>query len=199
MKAEPEAGSSECGNRENTVCTVSSVGDMQCFFERAPDRAVAGTIDNTQFYDLGLQQPQGPACASLGQEEIGDCARPQRCIDRENDGNPRARPDRTRGRPNGGDCCRRTRHRPVAAEVVLTQEASTLRSVAKVMPAAGSSGYVGLSKIPSAPSAASAVMEPELGRRPPPSAGESATTVSPPIWPARARDRASSQSSRRCC
>jgi hypothetical protein len=41
------------------------------------------------------------------------------------------------------------------------------------------------------------VMEPELGRRPPPSAGESTTTVSPRFWPARARDRASSQSSSR--
>ena len=56
--------------------------------------------------------------------------------------------------------------------------ASTLRSVVKATPAAGSSGYVGLSKIPSAPSAASAAMEPRLRRRPPPSVGEFATTVS---------------------
>src|SRR6266567_4786735 len=36
-------------------------GAEECFFERAPDRAVAGTIDNAEFYDLVLQQPQGPA------------------------------------------------------------------------------------------------------------------------------------------
>src|SRR5262249_14369360 len=43
----------------------------ECFFERAPDRAVAGTIDNAEFYDLVLQQPQGPACASLGRLGTG--------------------------------------------------------------------------------------------------------------------------------
>src|SRR5436309_3218538 len=41
------------------------------FFERTPDRAVAGTIDNAEFYDLVLQQPQGPACASLGRLGTG--------------------------------------------------------------------------------------------------------------------------------
>src|SRR5262249_20182013 len=41
------------------------------FFERAPDRAVAGTIDNAEFYHLVLQQPQGPACASLGRLGTG--------------------------------------------------------------------------------------------------------------------------------
>src|SRR5262247_3065999 len=48
--------------------TQSAGGDgaEECFFERAPDRAVAGTIDNAEFYHLVLQQPQGPACASLG-------------------------------------------------------------------------------------------------------------------------------------
>ena len=30
-------------------------GAEECFFERAPDRAVAGTIDNAEFYDLVLQ------------------------------------------------------------------------------------------------------------------------------------------------
>src|SRR6266566_4301142 len=39
--------------------------------QRAPDRAVAGTIDNAEFYDLVLQQPQGPACASLGRLGTG--------------------------------------------------------------------------------------------------------------------------------
>src|SRR5262249_23555314 len=43
----------------------------ECFFERAPDRAVAGTIDNAEFYDLVLQQPQGPACASFGRLGTG--------------------------------------------------------------------------------------------------------------------------------
>src|SRR6516225_10442626 len=43
----------------------------ECFFERAPDRAVAGTIDNAEFYDLVLQQPQGPAGASLGRLGTG--------------------------------------------------------------------------------------------------------------------------------
>src|SRR5262249_26025428 len=43
----------------------------ECFFERAPDRAVAGTIDNAEFYDPVLQQPQGPACASLGRLGTG--------------------------------------------------------------------------------------------------------------------------------
>src|SRR2546425_12866796 len=46
-------------------------GAEECFFERAPDRAVAGTIDNAEFYDLVLQQPQGPACASLGRLGTG--------------------------------------------------------------------------------------------------------------------------------
>ena len=41
-------------------------GAEGCFFERAPDRAVAGAIDDAEFHDLVLQQPQGPACASLG-------------------------------------------------------------------------------------------------------------------------------------
>src|SRR5947209_6239509 len=50
--------------------------------------------------------------------------------------------------------------------------ASKLRSAVKAMLAAGSSGYAGLPKIPSAPSAASAMMEPELGRPPPPPAGD---------------------------
>src|ERR1700690_570962 len=36
------------------------------FFKRPPDRRVAGTIDNVEFHDLFLQQPQGPAWASLG-------------------------------------------------------------------------------------------------------------------------------------
>ena len=39
--------------------------------ERAPDRAVAGTIDNAEFYHLVLQQPQGPACASFGRLGTG--------------------------------------------------------------------------------------------------------------------------------
>ncbi len=39
-------------------------------------------------------------------------------------------------------------------------------------------GYAGALEIPSAPSAASAGMEPELGRTPPPSAVESATALS---------------------
>src|SRR6202045_231751 len=38
----------------------------ECFFERAPDRAVAGAMDDAEFHDLVLQQPQGPACAALG-------------------------------------------------------------------------------------------------------------------------------------
>src|SRR5262249_35240358 len=46
-------------------------GAEECFFERAPDRAVAGTIDNAEFYDLVLQQPQGPACASFGRLGTG--------------------------------------------------------------------------------------------------------------------------------
>src|SRR5262249_32384213 len=46
-------------------------GAEECFFERAPDRAVAGTIDNAEFYDLVLQQPQGPACSSLGRLGTG--------------------------------------------------------------------------------------------------------------------------------
>src|SRR5216110_3808484 len=41
---------------------------LPCF---GPDRAVAGTIDNAEFYDLVLQQPQGPACASLGRLGTG--------------------------------------------------------------------------------------------------------------------------------
>src|ERR1700756_597139 len=45
--------------------------ERECFFERAPDRAVAGTIDNAEFYDLVLQQPQAPACASLGRLGTG--------------------------------------------------------------------------------------------------------------------------------
>jgi hypothetical protein len=36
------------------------------FFERPPDRRVAGTLDDVEFHDLVLQQPQGPARASLG-------------------------------------------------------------------------------------------------------------------------------------
>src|SRR5438876_4107080 len=44
---------------------------LKSFFERAPDRAVAGTIDNAEFYDLVLQQPQGPACASFGRLGTG--------------------------------------------------------------------------------------------------------------------------------
>src|SRR5256712_7536991 len=44
---------------------------LKSFFARAPDRAVAGTIDNAEFYDLVLQQPQGPACASLGRLGTG--------------------------------------------------------------------------------------------------------------------------------
>src|SRR3984893_17633429 len=36
------------------------------FFECPPNRRVAGAIDNLQFHDLFLQQPQGPARASLG-------------------------------------------------------------------------------------------------------------------------------------
>jgi hypothetical protein len=48
-------------------------------------------------------------------------------------------------------------------------------------------------KIPSAPSAASAMKETGLGRPPPPSASDS----SAPIWPARARDRTGSRSSSR--
>src|SRR5205823_11836059 len=46
-------------------------GAEECFFERAPDRAVAGTIDNAEFYHLVFQQPQGPACASLGRLGTG--------------------------------------------------------------------------------------------------------------------------------
>src|SRR5262249_15567201 len=46
-------------------------GAEECFFERAPDRAVAGTIDNAEFYHLVLQQPQGPACASFGRLGTG--------------------------------------------------------------------------------------------------------------------------------
>src|ERR1019366_2557233 len=38
----------------------------ECFFERASDRAVTGAIDNVEFHDLGLQQPQGPARTPLG-------------------------------------------------------------------------------------------------------------------------------------
>src|SRR6516225_7305352 len=38
---------------------------LRVFFERSPDRAVAGTIDNAEFYDLVLQQPQRPARPSL--------------------------------------------------------------------------------------------------------------------------------------
>src|SRR5436189_6386660 len=44
---------------------------LKSFFARAPDRAVAGTIDNAEFYDLVLQQPQGPACASIGRLGTG--------------------------------------------------------------------------------------------------------------------------------
>src|SRR2546425_13313469 len=44
---------------------------LKSFFARAPDRAVAGTIDNAEFYDLVLQQPQGPACASFGRLGTG--------------------------------------------------------------------------------------------------------------------------------
>ena len=54
------------------------VSAMSCFevssrqtSGRAPDRAVAGTIDNAEFYHLALQQPQGPACASLGRLGTG--------------------------------------------------------------------------------------------------------------------------------
>src|SRR5262249_24669444 len=46
-------------------------GAEECFFERAPDRAVAGTIDNAEFYHPVLQQPQGPACASFGRLGTG--------------------------------------------------------------------------------------------------------------------------------
>src|SRR5271169_2779635 len=46
-------------------------GAEECFFERAPDRAVAGAIDDPEFYDLVLEQPQGPTCASLGRLGTG--------------------------------------------------------------------------------------------------------------------------------
>src|SRR5260221_5560119 len=46
-------------------------GGEECFFERAPDRAVVGTIDDAEFYHLVLQQPQGPARASLGRLGTG--------------------------------------------------------------------------------------------------------------------------------
>jgi hypothetical protein len=39
-------------------------GAGHTFFERAPDRGVAGAIDDAEFHDLVLQQPQGPARAS---------------------------------------------------------------------------------------------------------------------------------------
>jgi hypothetical protein len=35
------------------------------FFESPPNRAVTGAIDDVQFHDLVLQQPQCPACAAL--------------------------------------------------------------------------------------------------------------------------------------
>src|SRR5260370_3170837 len=44
-------------------------------------------------------------------------------------------------------------------------------------------GYIGVSKIPSPRSAASAMMEPEVGRPTPPPAGDDSVS---PIWPARA-------------
>src|SRR5262249_29173756 len=37
---------------------LAAMGLKSVFFERAPDRAVAGTIDNAEFYHLVLQQPQ---------------------------------------------------------------------------------------------------------------------------------------------
>ena len=36
------------------------------FFERPPDRGVAGAIDNVEFHNLFLQQPQGPARPAFG-------------------------------------------------------------------------------------------------------------------------------------
>jgi hypothetical protein len=39
---------------------------LRMFFESPPDRAVAGAIDDVQFHDLVLRQPQCPACAALG-------------------------------------------------------------------------------------------------------------------------------------
>ena len=47
------------------------------FFERAPDRAVAGAIDDAEFYNLGLQQPQAPARVSLGRLGTGKSDQPR--------------------------------------------------------------------------------------------------------------------------
>src|SRR5205823_4394111 len=61
------------------------------FFERAPDRAVAGTIDNAEFYDLVLRQPQGPACASLGRLGTGQGNQPGLLLAVKNPSNGRHR------------------------------------------------------------------------------------------------------------
>ena len=42
------------------------MGLESVFLSARPIVAVAGAIDNAEFHDLVLQQPQGPACASLG-------------------------------------------------------------------------------------------------------------------------------------
>ena len=45
---------------------LPAMGLGECFFKCPPNRGVAGAIDNLEFHDLFLQQPQGPARASLG-------------------------------------------------------------------------------------------------------------------------------------
>jgi hypothetical protein len=54
---------------------------------------------------------------------------------------------------------------------------SLVAATVQTTPAAGSSGYAGVSKIPSAPLAASAMMETGLGRSPRPSASDSVKTL----------------------
>jgi hypothetical protein len=67
------------------------------------------------------------------------------------------------------------------AQTFLGHWASTLRSVVRAAPAAGSSGYVGLSKIPSAPSAASAIMQPRPRRPALPRAGDNVRPICRPF------------------
>src|SRR6267142_6695717 len=53
---------------------------------------IAGTIDNLQFHDLFLQQPQGPARASLGRLGTSQGNQFGFLLAVKNPGNPRCRP-----------------------------------------------------------------------------------------------------------